>query len=108
MPARAPSPIAMQDLDRVVAAPDLMPPGTDIQPLGKREYGLLAPGMDERLRVTTNPTCYEEHSESVELWSPGNPLFEAPEFVQEVKDDEFPQGMTLKGLLDRAGGRRDP
>ena len=108
MPARAPSPIAMQDLDRVIAAPDLMPPGTDIQPLGHREYGLLAPGMDERLRVTTNPTYYEEHSESVELWSPGNPLFKAPEFVQEAKDDDFPQGATLKALLDGTGGRRDP
>ena len=78
MPSRAPAPIAMQDLDRVIAAPDLMPPGTDIQPLGHREYGLLAPGMAERLRVTTNPTYYEEHSESVELWSPGNPLAARP------------------------------
>ena len=26
------------------------------------------------------------------LWSPGNPLFEAPEFVQEAKDDEFRKG----------------
>ena len=108
MPPRAPSPIVMEDLDRVIASAELMPPGTDIQPLGKREYGLLAPGMDERLRVTTDPGYYEEHSESVELWSPGNPLFKAPEFVQEAKDDEFPQGTTLKGLLDRAGGRRDP
>ena len=108
MPARAPSPVAMQDLDRVIASPDLMPPGTDIQPLGHREYGLLAPGMSERLRVTTDPGYYEEHSESVELWSPGNPLFEAPEFVQEAKDDDFPQGTTLKGLLDGAGGRRNP
>ncbi len=68
----------------------------------------LAPGMSERLRVTTDPGYYEEHSESVELWSPGNPLFEAPEFVREAKDDDFPQGTTLKGLLDGAGGRRNP
>ena len=107
MPQRAPSPIVMEDLDRVIASTDLMPPGTDIQPLGKREYGLLAPGMSERLRVTTNPSYYEEHSESVELWSPGNPLFEAPEFVQEAKDDDFPQGTTLKELLEGTGGRRD-
>ncbi len=101
MPARAPSPVAMEDVDRVITAPDLMPPGTDIQPMGQREYGLLAPGMGERLRVTTNPEYYEKHSDSVELWSPGNPLFKRPEFVAEVKEDEFPQGTTLKDLLDR-------
>ena len=107
MPARAPSPVAMQDLDRVIASPDLMPPGTDIQPLGHREYGLLAPGMSERLRVTTDPGYYEEHSESVELWSPGNPLFTPPEFVAEPKEEELTRGTTLKALLDGAGGRRD-
>ena len=102
MPARAPSPVAMEDLDRVISSPDLMPPGTDIQPLGRREYGLLAPGMRERLRVTTNPTYYEEHAESVELWSPGNPLFTPPEFTAEVKGDEFPAETTLKELLDES------
>ena len=101
LPARAPSPVAMEDLDRVITAPDLMPPGTDIQPLGQREYGLLAPGMGERLRVTTDPAYYEKHSDSVELWSPGSPLFKPPDFVAEVKEDEFPQRTTLKGLLDR-------
>ena len=100
-PARAPSPVAMEDLDRVIATPDLMPPGADIQPMGQREYGLLAPGMGERLRVTTNPEYYEKHADSVELWSPGNPLFKRPDFVAEVKEDEFPRGTTLKGLLDR-------
>ena len=100
MPARAPSPVAMEDLDRVITAPDLMPPGTDIQPMGQREYGLLAPGMGERLRVTTNPEYYERHSDSVELWSPGNLLFKRPDFVAEVKEDEFPRGTTLKDLLD--------
>ncbi len=102
VPARAPSPVAMEDLDRVISSPDLMPPGTDIQPLGRREYGLLAPGMRERLRVTTNPTYYEEHAESVELWSPGSPLFTPPEFTAEVKDDEFPAETTLKELLDES------
>ena len=108
MPARASSPVAMQDLDRVIVSPDLMPPGTDIQPLGHREYGLLAPGMAERLRVTTDPGYYEEHPESVEFWSPGNPLFTPPEFVADVKEEKLSQGTTLNALLDGTGGRRDP
>ncbi len=106
MPARAPSPVAMKDLDRVIASPDLMPPGTDIQPLGRREYGLLSPGMRERLRVTTDPAYYEEHSESVELWSPGNPLFTSPEFIVEVKDDALLAERTLGELLENQARRQ--
>ena len=98
LPPRASSPVAMEDLDRVIASPDLMPPGADVQPLGRREYGLLAPGMTDRLRVTTDPAYYEEHSDSVELWSPGNPLFTPPEFV--APEEDFPPHTTLKKLLD--------
>ena len=36
----------MDDLNRVIGAPDLMPPGVDVQPLGRREYGFLAPGRN--------------------------------------------------------------
>ena len=97
MPARPLPPVTMDDLDRVIASPDLMPPGTDIQPMGHREYGLLAPGMTERLRVTTDPDYYEEHAESVELWSPGNPLFNPPEFV--ASTDEA-ASKTLREILE--------
>ena len=99
MPARAPSPVTMDDLDRVIEMPDLMPPGADVQPLGHREYGLLAPGMGERLRVTTDPAYFEDHAQSVELWSPGSPLFHAPELLAPV--EESPAGTTLKDILER-------
>ena len=88
----------MDDLDRVVSSPDLMPQGTEIQQLGHREYGLLAPGMTEPVRATTDPAYYEEHSESVELWSPGNPLFKPPEFLPPA--DQLPPGQTLKEILE--------
>ena len=81
LPERPPPLVTLDDLDRIIASPDLMPPGTEIEPLSHREYGLRAPGMREALRVTTDPAYYEEHAESVELWSPGNPLFQAPELV---------------------------
>ena len=63
------------------------------------EYGLLAPSMAERVRVTTDSAHCEEHAESVELWSPANPLFSAPESPAPV--DEWPAGATLKDLLER-------
>ncbi|MCY4382896.1 MAG: SNF2-related protein [Nitrospinae bacterium] len=98
MPYRPLSPVTMNDLDRIVGSSDLMPPGTDIQPMGRREYGLRAPGMSEYLRVTTDPEYFEEHAESLELWSPGNPLFNPPEFL--ASSDELPSGGTLKDILD--------
>ena len=99
MPAYAPSSVTMDDLDRIIGMPDVMPPGTEIQPMGHREYGLLAPGMSEPLRVTTDPEFFEEHAESVELWSPGNALFAPPEFT--AGTDEPSGGETLKDILDR-------
>ena len=52
-PERVPSPLSMDDLDRVIGAPDLMPPGVNVQPLGRREYGFLASGATDRIRVTS-------------------------------------------------------
>ena len=37
---------------------------------------ILAPGTASRRRATTDPACFEENAESVELWSPGNPSFQ--------------------------------
>ncbi|MDE0030307.1 MAG: SNF2-related protein [Deltaproteobacteria bacterium] len=102
MPQRPPSPILMEDLDRVISSPALMPPGTEVQPMANREYSLLTPGMPERLRVTTDPAYYEQHAESVEFWSPGNPLFKALDFVAEGEEDML-ETETLRSLLDERG-----
>ena len=66
--------------------------------MGNREYRLLTPGMSEPLRVTTDPEYFEDHAESMELWSPGNPLFIAPKFPDSVTLD--PSHETLKNILD--------
>jgi hypothetical protein len=41
--------------------------------------------MDVPVRVTTDPEYYEQHAESVELWSPGSPLF--PDMAEEGTDE---------------------
>ena len=64
-----------------------------------REYSLLAPGMTEPVRVTTDATYYEANSESVKLWSPANPLFTAPEML--AIDDEPAAGSSLKDILEQ-------
>lgn len=50
--------------------------------------------MKERVRVTTDPEYYEEHSESLELWSSANSLFAASEFM--APTEEIAVGKTLK------------
>ena len=98
MPVRPGSPITMAALSRVIGASDLMPPDTKIRTLQEgREYALQAPGMPE-LRVTTDPTYYQENSESLEFWSPGNPVFRAAEGLSPVKLD--PKVRSLDELLD--------
>ena len=78
LPPREAPALTLDDLERMIADPALLPPGSEAQPLAPREYGLLAPGMAERLRVTTDPAYYAER---VELWSPGNPLFRSPDHL---------------------------
>ena len=48
--------------------------------------------------MTTDLSYYEQNAESVELWSPGNPLFQAPEFLRPVR--EWPEDKTLRDVLD--------
>ena len=97
MPVRPAPLITMNDLDRVIASPALMTQGTQVRPLGAREYALRAPGMDQEVRVTTDPDYYEEHAESVELWSPGNPTFTPPD--QLAQTDTPATGKTLEHIL---------
>ncbi len=100
MPTRSPSPVTMEDLDRLIRAPHLMPPGTEVLPLGPGEYGLLAPGMREPLRVTTDPAYYEANAESVEFWSPGNPLFQPPDLLPPSTELPANATGTLCDLLE--------
>ena len=90
--------VTMDDLDRMIGSPDLLPPGTRVQPLGNREYGFTPPTSAEPVRVTTDPDHYREHPDSVELWSPGNPLFRAPERIRRRR--HWPDGASLKDILD--------
>jgi hypothetical protein len=56
--------------------------------------------MSQPVRITTDPEFYQEHTESVELWSPGNPVYPTPEVVAEVED--FPPGCSVAKLLESA------
>ncbi|WP_407530868.1 DEAD/DEAH box helicase [Methylobacterium oryzisoli] len=73
--ARPEPALSLQDLDTVIRTAALMPPGVEVSALGEREYRFMQPGLDAPIRVTTSPAYYEQHAETVELWSPGCPVF---------------------------------
>jgi hypothetical protein len=97
---RESSPLSLDELDLVIHATGVLPPGIEIHTMSAREYSYLAPGMPEHLRVTTDAAYYEEYSESVELWSPGNPLFSTVEIADDVALSP-PDRSIRKLLLDR-------
>lgn len=81
MPALPAPALDLAWLDTVIRRPEVMPPGAEVSALGPREYAYLAPGMSRVLRVTTDPAYFEAHADSVELWSPGAPVFPDPATV---------------------------
>lgn len=95
-PPRPVAKLTLADLDQVLHRADAMPPGVTVKPLGHGDYAYQAPGMAKPVRITTRPDYFDEHSDSLELWSPGSPAFHAAEA------DATPQeldGSTLSSLL---------
>ena len=87
-PLRPPPLYDLEDLGRMLMRPDLLPPGLDVRPLhgSNRQFSFSQPGIIEPIRITTNSGFYEEHPESVELWSPGSPTFQAPDAMAAPHD----------------------
>jgi hypothetical protein len=79
-----------------------LPPGIEVKSLGNREYSYLAPGMKEPLRASTDVAYYEEHSESVELWSPGGSLFPTPDVPADAA--EYRETASISDLLSKKDG----
>ncbi len=52
--------------------------------------------MAEPVRITTRPEYFDDHTESLELWSPGSPAFPAAE--AEATPQEL-DGNTISALL---------
>jgi SNF2 family DNA or RNA helicase len=74
-PIRPQSAYTLNDLHGILMHSTLLPPGTTVTSAGKKDFAYLCPGMARPIRVTTDPEFYDENSDSVELWSPGSPLF---------------------------------
>jgi hypothetical protein len=87
MPPRPPALYDLQDLGRLLQRPELLPPGVEVlETGGAKDRAWQQPGMLEPVRVTTDPVYFEQHADSVELWSPGNPLFPGEPLGGEVEN----------------------
>lgn len=90
----------LDDLGRIAMRADLLPPGLDVKALhgSNQQFSFSQPGMDAPIRITTDPAFYEEHPESVELWSPGSPVF--PALQPAASPGDLPEKITsLSSLL---------
>jgi hypothetical protein len=61
--------------------------------------------MPAPVRVTTDPDFYEQHPDSIELWSPGSPVFPVPEAVAESAELA---GMDYSSLVATKPMARNP
>jgi len=82
MPARAAPLLTLAKIGAVMRTPDLLPTQLQLTPLGSSDWSLRVPGMSQAVRVTVDPQFFEDHAGSVELWSPGCPLFPEPEWAE--------------------------
>ncbi len=95
-PPRPAPKLTLPDLDLILQRADSLPPGIVIKKLQDGEYAYQAPGLAEPVRITTRPDYFDEHSDSLELWSPGSPAFPATETA--ATPDEL-AGISIPTLL---------
>ena len=73
---RPEAPYDWDDLRHSLQVPEV-PEGWAVQPLNASEFQLTRPSSTP-LRITTDPELFEQQPESLELWSPGCPVFPKP------------------------------
>ena len=85
----------------VLQRADSLPAALVVKKLQNGEYAYQAPGMANPVRITTRPDYFDEHSDSLELWSPGSPTFPMPE--AEAQQQELAD-ISISTLLNPPGG----
>lgn len=106
LPERAAPAYTLADLQPILEQPELLPPGVAVHRSGDKDFSYVQPGLSQPVRVTLDPDFYDRHSDSVELWSPGSPLFPPlkPASDEPPSRPEFVAACQLRAM----SGRRDP
>jgi SNF2 family DNA or RNA helicase len=74
-PPQAEPTLTLADLEKVAGREDLLPGGITATPMGIGEFSYSAPGQTSKVRVTTSADYFDDHADSLELWSMGAPCF---------------------------------
>jgi hypothetical protein len=98
------SPLTLEDLRVVLGDRSLHPDDVAASSLSAVEKRYEMAGLPGQVRVTTDRKYYEEHPDSVELWSPGGAVFPGP-----VEYSEPPKAKSLREILRQwsVGGSGD-
>lgn len=94
MPPRPDSPLTLGQIAVLMRETRLLPPEVQLAELGGSDWSLRLPGMIRPVRVTADPAFYEEHAGSVELWSPGSPVFPEPEWADWRPEEGLPEFLS--------------
>lgn len=100
-PIKPRAPMTLADLGRVLADSSLLPNGVQAAPMGNGEMKYAAANQPSVLRVSTSAAYYTDHPDSVELWSPGGPVF--PDVTTDAGDAN--SAASLAALLQPASTR---
>ena len=85
-PPRRAAKLTLDDLEHVLMRSELLPPGMTVKQLGPGEFSFEYPGMSKAIRGTTRAVYFDQHTESMELWSPGSPIFPETAEVEASKE----------------------
>ena len=75
MPSLTESPLDFTYLRKALENDSLLPDEVNVNQTSQQEFHVIV-GDHQAVRVTTNRTYFDRHSENVELWSPGGTTFE--------------------------------
>jgi superfamily II DNA or RNA helicase len=97
---RSPPPYDLADLWRLLSRPELLPVNTAAKVVHLKEAFWDGAGSGATLRITTDPDYFEQHADSVELWSPGSPAF-GERHTSSAGVEQPLECQTLAEYLDR-------
>ena len=75
LPDRPDPAITLSDLRAVLDRPILLPLGSDAKPPNAKDYRFVNGDMLKPVRIPVDRDFYDMHSDSVEFWTPGSPVF---------------------------------
>ncbi len=95
MDQRAEALYSLASLRDVLSRHEEFLPDVKLEATHTSEFQYPIPGI-KKLRITISPEYYDIHSDDVEFWSPGNPVFPDP---VDVVDHEAAGEVCLATLL---------